>query len=128
MTKVIVTKDKLIDAMSDGVRLDKLNKLIESIAELVTKKNHDYGDAWQRYGVFTPLIRMNDKMLRIATLVSGGQALIADESVKDNLVDIIGYSALALLWLEENAGEKSYAEVLKSLIEDGSNTNDGFPL
>lgn len=99
---VIVTKQKLIEQAQKAVKIDRLNKCVEEIASLVEAKNHDYGDAWQRYGIFTPLIRINDKILRIKTLVGGIQALIADEKIEDTLRDIIGYALLALLWLEEN--------------------------
>ena len=99
--KVTVTKAALMDMAKKAVSIDELNKTVESIVDTVLIKNHDYGDAWQRYGIFTPLIRINDKTLRLATLASGEQALVADEKVQDTLRDIIGYCLLALLWLDE---------------------------
>jgi hypothetical protein len=75
-------------------------RMAEEIAAIVAKKNHDYGDAWQRYGIFTPLIRINDKILRVKTLSGGEQALVAGEAIKDTLNDIVAYGLLALLRLE----------------------------
>ncbi len=89
------------------------------IANLVERKNHDYGDAWQTYGIFTPLIRINDKILRVQTLTSGAQALVSDENIEDTLKDIVGYAMLALMWLQDNKEEtkdgKQYGKQLDFL-------------
>lgn len=100
--RVLVTREKLIEQMEKATSIDRLNKLISEIATIVMEKNHDYGDAWQKYGVFTALIRLNDKLLRLQTLSSGEPALVADESINQTIVDIAGYSILAMTWLQEN--------------------------
>jgi len=82
--KVIVTKDALM-------------KIAEEVIDLVIRKNADYGDAWQRFGVFTPLIRLNDKLLRVQTLSSGQTSLVPEEGIKDTIKDIFGYALLLLL-------------------------------
>jgi hypothetical protein len=87
------------------VTKDKLQNISNNVIELVVKKNHDYGDAWQRFGIFTPLIRINDKILRVKTL-QGKEALVAEEAIADTLKDIIGYAMLALLYLEEEDGKR----------------------
>jgi hypothetical protein len=74
--------------------------IANEIIEVIVKKNHDYGNAWQKYGIFTPLIRLNDKLLRVKTLVGGIKAMVADESVKDTMRDIVAYGLLALLRIE----------------------------
>lgn len=100
---ITVTKEDLLKIAKEAVTADDMMKrsdmIFEAIVDLVILKNHDYGDAWQRYGIYTPLIRINDKILRIATLSSGQQALVADEKIEDTLKDIIGYALLALLKL-----------------------------
>lgn len=85
------------------VSKDKLESLTFDIIDLIMEKNKDYKDAWQRYGIFTPLIRLNDKLLRVENLIGGHEALIADEKVEDTLKDIVGYALLALLWLNEDS-------------------------
>lgn len=85
--KVHVTKEELL-------------KIAESIIDTIIKKNADYGDAWQRYGIFTPLIRLNDKLLRVQTLSDGRKALVAGETIKDTILDIVAYGLLALLRME----------------------------
>jgi len=92
--KVLVTKEALKKIVSDNII-----KITDKIIDTVARKNADYGDAWQRYGIFTPLIRINDKILRVATLSDGRTALVSDESVYDTLLDIIGYALLAILKL-----------------------------
>lgn len=103
--KVSVTEEKLkmiaTEAVAEG-RLERLaDELLDEIIKQVIDKNHDYGDAWQRYGIFTPLIRINDKLLRTKTLAST-EALVASEKIDETLRDNVGYSLLALLWLKEH--------------------------
>ena len=76
--------------------------VFDGVIDTIIKKNADYGDAWQKWGIFTPLVRINDKIMRVQTLSSGQQALIAEEKIEDTLVDIIAYCLLALLWLKHN--------------------------
>lgn len=100
---VEITREKLIDQCMRSISIARLMKDCDEIVDIVLRKNHDYGDAWQRYGAFTALIRINDKLLRLQTLESGETALVPDESIKDTLRDTIGYAMLCLQWLEENA-------------------------
>lgn len=103
---------------------DYLYGLYNKVAMLVDNKNHDYGDAWQRFGVYTPLIRLNDKILRVATLSDGRQALVNAESIEDTLIDIIGYAALALLWLDLN--ERKSNDSTYQQLDFGSVCADWF--
>ena len=79
------------------VTKEGLSKIALEIINTIMRKNADYGDAWQRYGIFTPLIRINDKILRVQTLSDGRKALVADEAIEDTLEDIVAYGLLALL-------------------------------
>lgn len=100
--KVNVTKEAFEAALMEAVNIQDLIDYVRNLSELVERKNKDYGDAWQRYGLFTPLIRINDKLLRLANLSDGKQALVADETISDTLDDIIGYAVLAKMWLMNN--------------------------
>lgn len=102
MSKVVVTKEQLMQEIMSAVNMSKLINTVDEISDLVVSKNHDYGDAWQKYGIFTPLIRINDKILRVETLSTGEHALVADEKIEDTLRDIIGYAALALMKLDSD--------------------------
>lgn len=98
--KVNVTKESLLAIFRKSIKLGYLDNLIVEIVDLLVRKNHDYSNSWQRYGIFTPLIRINDKILRIATLSTGEHALVAEEGIDNTLRDIVGYGILALLWID----------------------------
>jgi len=104
MIKAIITKEILSNISK--LCKDNWDEESKKIIDLVVAKNHDYGDAWQRYGIFTPLIRINDKILRVQTLSTGEQALVADENIADTLKDIVGYGMLALEFLRVNGALK----------------------
>lgn len=122
MSKVKVTKEELKLQILTSVKLPKLIDMVEDISDMVVSKNHDYGDAWQEYGIFTPLIRINDKILRVKTLSTGEHALVADEKIEDTLRDIIGYAALALMKLESDKPSEDKLDTQLSLW----NINDTF--
>ena len=107
MTHITVEEARLIAVAHKAMegQKDRAAVIIEEIAALVMRKNKDYGDAWQKYGIFTPLIRINDKILRVATLSDGRPALVVEENIVITLQDIIGYSMLALQYLEDTAND-----------------------
>lgn len=83
-----------------------INKLYEEMSELIADKNENYGDSfskqYQKYGMVSVEMRLNDKFMRLEQLVKGEKDKVG-ESVEDTLKDIIGYATLALIELE---GEK----------------------
>ncbi len=77
-------------------------KLIQAEAlELFTKKNADYGDAFAKYGVIGVLMRIEDKLQRAMSITKSGVTLINDEGIRDTLIDLHNYSAMALMLLDE---------------------------
>lgn len=114
--KATITKSTL--QYSASVARCNFDKTMKSIIDVVVKKNSDYGDAWQRYGIFTPLIRINDKILRVKTLSDGRTALVAEENIKDTLIDIIGYCLLALEYIRVNNRNSIDTEQLDLFPED----------
>lgn len=101
--KVEVSKEKLMNiARSVMAQQSAIESIAESLSALVVRKNADYGDAWQKFGPFTSLIRLNDKLCRVETLSDGRKAMIADEQIQDTLRDIVAYGLLCLLWFEYN--------------------------
>ena len=77
-------------------------KQIQSVAlDLFTKKNIDYGDAFAKFGVIGVLMRIEDKIQRSLSITKNGVNLINDESIKDTLLDLHNYAAMALMLLEE---------------------------
>ena len=77
-------------------------KIIQSEAlELVTRKNTDYGDAFAKYGVIGVLMRIEDKIQRALAITKNGVNLVNDESMRDTLIDLHNYAAMALMLLDD---------------------------
>jgi len=86
------------------VEIDRVKQMIEiqsKALELFKRKNIDYGDAFAKYGVIGVLMRIEDKLQRSLSITKNGVNLVDDESIKDTLIDLHNYSAMALMLLEE---------------------------
>lgn len=92
---------KLMDPLVE-VTFEKLTEIADDVVHLVLRKNPDYGDSWQRQGIHGTLCRIADKLFRMDTLADGRKALVPEEKLSKTLIDNIGYSFLALLWLKEH--------------------------
>ena len=79
--------------------MNKIKEIAVEVAELVEKKNKDYGNSFDKtlaeYGDTAYFLRVEDKLSRLKSL-SKKEALVADESVEDTLKDIIGYTLLMI--------------------------------
>lgn len=86
------------------VEVDRLSAMAvcSDVVELLIAKNTDYGDAWQKHGLIGVLVRLSDKALRLQNLSNGLEVLVADESIRDTLQDMLGYAILGLLWEKKN--------------------------
>lgn len=95
--------------------------LLEEIAELHSRKNHDYAKTTEPLSNFNRsaslgvepwrgvLVRMSDKWSRIEQLAGGKVA--KNESLRDSLVDLAVYALIDILLLED---EESKARRLQS--------------
>jgi len=82
-------------------RVEQMKKIQLEALELFTKKNIDYGDAFAKYGVIGVLMRIEDKLQRSMSITKNGVNLIKEESIRDTLIDLHNYSAMALMLLDE---------------------------
>ena len=82
-------------------RVEQMKKIQTEALELFTKKNIDYGDAFAKYGVIGVLMRIEDKLQRSMSITKNGVNLINDEGIRDTLIDLHNYSAMALMLLDE---------------------------
>jgi len=85
------------------VRVEQMKKIQNEALELFTKKNIDYGDAFAKYGIIGVLIRMEDKLQRYLSITNNGVNLINNENVRDTLIDLHNYSAMAIMLLDNGA-------------------------
>lgn len=113
--KSVYTSPTTIDTTYSNIKIGghpKFNQLLQEMAELHAKKDHDYaGDkhlsnfeecekfnipAWK--GV---LVRLSDKWSRVKSLVKKGGNKVKDESLIDTLMDISVYALITIILLEE---------------------------
>ncbi len=81
--------------------LDAYLRYTANARQLLSRKNHDYGEAWRdmRPGSFTDIILM--KLLRIKQIEDKKGETLVSEGIDANYYDIINYSVFALIKLEE---------------------------
>ena len=83
-------------------RVEQLKQIQNEALELFIKKNADYGDAFAKFGVIGVLMRIEDKIQRSLSITKNGVNLIKDEGLKDTMIDLHNYSAMAMMLLNEN--------------------------
>ena len=84
-------------------RVDQLKAVQQNALELFTKKNIDYGDAFAKYGSIGVLMRIEDKIQRSLSITKNGVNLVNDEGLRDTLLDLHNYAAMALMLLDEKS-------------------------
>jgi hypothetical protein len=82
-------------------RVEQMKQVQETALELFKKKNADYGDAFAKFGVVGVLVRIEDKLQRSVSIIKNGINLIDDEGIRDTLIDLHNYAAMALMLLDE---------------------------
>ena len=68
---------------------------------LFKTKNQDYGDAFAKYGPTGVIMRMEDKLQRYVSVSQSGINLVNTESLRDTLIDLHNYAAMAIMLLDE---------------------------
>ena len=82
-------------------RVEQMRKIQSDALTLFAKKNADYGDAFAKFGVIGVLMRIEDKIQRSLSITKNGVTLVNDEGIRDTLLDLHNYAAMALLLLDE---------------------------
>lgn len=86
---------------SQKSRVEQMKKIQSVALELFAKKNADYGDAFAEFGVIGVLMRIEDKIKRSLSITKNGVNLVNDESIRDTMLDLHNYAAMALMLLDE---------------------------
>ena len=73
---------------------------------LFVRKNSDYGDAFAQYGVIGVLMRIEDKLKRSMSITRTGVNLVNEEGLRDTLIDLHNYAAMALMLIDEEEVSK----------------------
>lgn len=73
----------------------------EEALQLMTRKNHDYGEAWRdmRVSSYTDLILT--KILRVKEIEDHEGATLVSEGIASNYLDIINYAVFGVIKLSE---------------------------
>ena len=87
--------------MEEGKRIEQMKAVQAEALELFRRKNADYGDAFATYGVIGVLMRIEDKIQRSMSITKTGVNLVSDEGIRDTLIDLHNYAAMALMLLDE---------------------------
>lgn len=98
MALILLDKDNNTNVL-DKNALDLYDVVVQKIHALLSKKNHDYGEAWRdmRVSSFTDLILM--KLLRIKQIEDNKGITLISEGVESGYEDIVNYSVFALIKL-----------------------------
>ena len=87
-------------------RVSQMQLIQSEGLELFKRKNQDYGDAFAKYGVVGVLVRMGDKIARLQSISTKSVSLVDTESLRDTLIDLHNYSAMAIMLLDEDDMKK----------------------
>ena len=82
-------------------RVEQYERVQKEANELFRKKNTDYGDAFAKYGTVGVLVRMGDKIARLQSISKNSVTLVDDEKLRDTLIDLHNYAAMAIMCLDE---------------------------
>jgi hypothetical protein len=81
---------------------ERIDEICQNLANLLKRKNADYDDSFtkqfEKYGVLSSMIRIEDKFNRLNNLVvKGNGTKLTNESIDDTLLDLSGYCILTLI-------------------------------
>jgi hypothetical protein len=83
-------------------RVEQMKTIQEEALKLFEKKNKDYGDSFATFGPVGVIVRMGDKIQRLLSVSQNGVALVNNESLRDTLIDLHNYSAMAVMTLDDS--------------------------
>lgn len=83
-------------------RVEQLKNIQLEALNLFEKKNKDYGDAFAQDGAVGVLVRLGDKINRLKNITNTNITLVNTETLRDTLIDLHNYCAMAIMLLDEN--------------------------
>ena len=94
--------------------MENFSKVLCEMEQLYGAKNNDYGNSFtksfEKYGLISPLIRLEDKLNRLESLVLNGSQEVENESIRDTLVDLANYAAMTIVELDKKSEEARKAK------------------
>lgn len=86
-------------------RGEQMQTVQKEALTLFEKKNKDYGDAFANFGTIGVLVRLSDKISRAVSISKSSVTLVKDESLRDTLIDLHNYAAMAIMLMDEKSNE-----------------------
>ena len=90
----------------------------DELLKTFVDKNADYGNSFEssleEYGLIAALIRMDDKMGRLRTLIKS-EAKVKDESISDTLRDLSNYALMASVWVDNKTITQEISETINRI-------------
>lgn len=81
-------------------KLDKTREeIIEQNRRLFISKNADYGNSFEDFGFLGIMVRLNDKINRMKSLVENQTQNVLNESFMDTVQDLYNYTLLGLMYV-----------------------------
>ena len=88
-------------------RVEQMLKVHQEALELFKKKNADYGDSFANFGPVGVIVRMGDKINRLSSVTKNGVHFVDNESIRDTLIDLHNYAAMAVMLIDEENNEEN---------------------
>ena len=85
----------------------KVEKIQSEVLSLFKRKNEQNGNAFAKYGTVGVMIRMGEKINRFLSISCLKIELNDEETLRDTLLDLLNYSSMAILLLDEKKPELS---------------------
>ena len=103
-------------------KLEKLEDLFYEALQTYIKKNIDYGDSFSKtyaeFGMVAPVIRINDKVERLKSIIANDEINVEDESIRDTLMDLANYAFMTVVEWDDSSGfVNSMTKAVKKLNE-----------
>jgi len=109
--------------MTTEFRVSQMIQVQNEGLELFKKKNADYGDAFANFGPVGVIVRMGDKIQRLISVTNSGVHLVNNESLRDTLIDLHNYSAMAIMLIDENKNKQNKNGENGQNLENGKKTD-----
>jgi hypothetical protein len=103
--------------MTTESRISQMVQVQKEGLELFKIKNTDYGDAFANYGPIGVIVRMGDKIQRLVSVTNNGINLVNTESIRDTLIDLHNYSAMAVMLIDNEKEARVTSQIEARQVE-----------
>lgn len=83
-------------------RIEHMEKIQKMSTELFVKKNEDYDNVFDTFGINGILMKIKDKIQDVVDKNKHSIIFINDESMKNILIDLHNYASIGLMVIDEN--------------------------